>query len=174
MEHVLSHGVPTPHAARADARRQIAVWLLVCCLLVFVMIVVGGVTRLTRSGLSIVEWQPIAGALPPLNQAEWEAMFTKYQATPEYLKVNRGMSLEEFKGIFFWEYFHRLLGRLIGLVFFVPLVWFAVRRRIERAMIPKLVGIFLLGGLQGGIGWWMVKSGLVDLPRVNHVRRRRS
>lgn len=170
MDHALPLHAAVPAARLASSRRQIAYWLLVCCFLVFVMIVVGGVTRLTRSGLSIVEWQPIAGALPPMNQAEWETMFAKYQATPEYLKVNRGMTLDEFKGIFFWEYFHRLLGRLIGVVFLVPLVWFAIRRRIERSMIPKLIGIFLLGGLQGAIGWWMVKSGLVDMPRVSHVR----
>lgn len=170
MDHALPLSAAASAAGPDAARRQIAAWLLVCCFLVFVMIVVGGITRLTRSGLSIVEWQPIAGVLPPLNPAEWEAMFAKYQATPEYLKVNRGMNLEEFKGIFFWEYVHRLLGRLIGVVFLVPLVWFALRRRIERSMVPKLVGIFLLGGLQGAIGWWMVKSGLVDLPRVNHVR----
>lgn len=157
-------------AASAVARRQIALWLFVCCALVFIMVVVGGVTRLTRSGLSIVEWQPIAGTLPPLNPAEWDVMFAKYRETPEYLKVNRGMTLDEFKGIFWWEYIHRLLGRAIGLAFLLPLAWFALRGRIERALAPRLVGIFCLGGLQGAIGWWMVSSGLVDTPRVSHVR----
>ncbi len=119
------------------ARRQVAFWLLVCAALVFVMVVVGGVTRLTRSGLSIVEWQPIAGTLPPLGEAAWQDMFTKYQSTPEYLKVNRGMSLDEFKGIFWWEYIHRLIGRTIGLVFFLPFVWFLVKRQIPWSAAPK-------------------------------------
>ncbi|MBI1396346.1 MAG: heme A synthase [Betaproteobacteria bacterium] len=170
MDHALSFA---PHPARAPApasRRPVAFWLFVCCALVFVMVVVGGVTRLTRSGLSIVEWQPVVGTLPPLSHAEWEDMFAKYRQTPEYLKVNEGMTLSDFKGIFWWEYIHRLLGRTIGIVFFVPLLWFALKRRIERAMIPRLVGIFCLGGIQGAIGWWMVKSGLVDTPRVSHVR----
>ncbi len=170
MDQVLSlpraAAVPPP----AVARRRIAAWLLVCCALVFIMIVVGGVTRLTRSGLSIVEWQPIAGTLPPLTQEAWETMFAKYRETPEYLKVNRGMGLDEFKGIFWWEYLHRLLGRTIGLVFLIPFVWFALRRQIERSLLPRLIGIFCLGGIQGAIGWWMVKSGLVDTPRVSHVR----
>jgi len=152
------------------ARRQVAAWLLVCCALVFAMVVVGGVTRLTRSGLSIVEWQPLMGAIPPLTEAHWQELFDKYRQTPEYLQVNKGMSLHEFKGIFWWEYLHRLLGRLIGLVFFVPLLWFMVRRKVEWALVPRLVAIFLLGGVQGAIGWWMVKSGLISDPRVSHVR----
>ena len=106
-------------------RRRVAVWLFLCCALVFAMIVVGGVTRLTHSGLSITEWQPIVGTLPPLSDAEWQAAFAKYKLTPEYREVNRGMSLAEFKGIFWWEYFHRLLGRLIGVACLVPLLWFA-------------------------------------------------
>jgi len=152
------------------ARPRVAGWLLLCCALVFAMVVVGGVTRLTRSGLSIVEWEPLMGAIPPLSQGDWEELFTQYQRTPEYLKVNQGMSLEAFKGIFWWEYFHRLLGRLIGLAFFVPLLWFLARRQVEAALAPRLVGIFLLGGVQGFVGWWMVSSGLVDDPRVSHVR----
>jgi cytochrome c oxidase assembly protein subunit 15 len=152
------------------ARRQVAAWLLVCCALVFAMVVVGGVTRLTRSGLSIVEWQPLMGAIPPLTEAHWQELFDKYRQTPEYLQVNKGMSLHEFKGIFWWEYLHRLLGRLIGLVFFVPLLWFIAKRKVEWALVPRLVAIFLLGGMQGAIGWWMVKSGLISDPRVSHVR----
>ena len=155
---------------RHNARRQVAAWLLVCCALVFAMVVVGGVTRLTRSGLSIVEWQPVMGALPPLNEMQWQEVLDKYKLTPEYQKVNRGMSLDEFKGIFWWEYFHRLLGRMIGLVFFVPLLYFILRRQVDRSLAPRLVAIFLLGGLQGAVGWWMVKSGLIDDPRVSHVR----
>jgi cytochrome c oxidase assembly protein subunit 15 len=159
-----------PQSAAARARRQVAGWLLVCCALVFAMVVVGGVTRLTRSGLSIVEWEPVIGAIPPLSQADWQQLFQEYQQTPEYRQVNRGMSLEQFKGIFWWEYFHRLLGRLIGLVFFLPLAFFALTGRVERALLPRLLGIFLLGGLQGAVGWWMVASGLIDDPRVSHVR----
>jgi len=154
----------------SSARRQIAVWLFVCCAMVFATLVVGGVTRLTHSGLSIVEWQPIVGTLPPLNQAEWEATFDKYKQTPEYQKVNHRMELDEFKGIFWWEYWHRVLGRSIGLVFFVPFLYFLLRRKVEPPLVPKLVGIFLLGGLQGAMGWYMVKSGLVDDPRVSQYR----
>ena len=152
------------------ARKQVAAWLLLCCALVFCMVVVGGVTRLTHSGLSIVEWEPIVGTIPPLSQADWEQVFEQYKRTPEYQQVNRGMSLSEFRGIFWWEYFHRLLGRSIGLVFFLPLLYFALARKVDWALVQRLVGIFLLGGLQGAVGWWMVKSGLIDDPRVSHVR----
>ncbi len=157
-------------AAAAPRQRAVAAWLLVCCALVFAMVVVGGVTRLTHSGLSIVEWQPIMGTLPPLSDTAWQETFEKYQRTPEYRQVNRGMSLAEFKGIFWWEYFHRLLGRLIGVVFFVPLVWFWARGTLDRPLAWKLVGIFALGGLQGAMGWYMVMSGLVDDPRVSQFR----
>ena len=153
-----------------QARLQVAAWLLACCALVFAMVVVGGVTRLTHSGLSIVEWQPILGTLPPMNEAQWLETFGKYQLTPEYHKVNQGMSLDAFKGIFWWEYFHRLLGRVIGLVFLLPLVWFWWRGRIDRPLALKLAGVFVLGGLQGAMGWYMVKSGLVDDPRVSQFR----
>jgi cytochrome c oxidase assembly protein subunit 15 len=152
------------------SRKPVGMWLLLCCVLVFCMVVVGGVTRLTHSGLSMVEWQPLVGTIPPLDQQQWQEVFYQYQATPEYQKVNRGMSLDEFKGIFWWEYFHRLLGRAIGLVFFVPLAWFLVRGRISGLLALKLAGIFLLGALQGAIGWYMVKSGLVDDPRVSQFR----
>ncbi len=134
------------------------------------MVVVGGVTRLTHSGLSIVEWQPIVGTLPPLSDAAWQETFAKYQLTPEYQQVNKGMSLAEFKGIFWWEYFHRLLGRLIGVVFLVPLLWFVLRRSVPPGYAWKLFGIFVLGGLQGAMGWYMVQSGLVDDPRVSQFR----
>jgi heme a synthase len=150
--------------------KPIAIWLLVCCALVFAMVVVGGVTRLTHSGLSIVEWQPIVGTMPPLSQSDWDELFEKYHQTPQYKKINVGMSLEEFKGIFWWEYFHRLLGRVIGLVFFVPFVYFIARKAIDKPLGLKLAGIFLLGGLQGGMGWYMVKSGLVDNPHVSQYR----
>jgi cytochrome c oxidase assembly protein subunit 15 len=157
-------------AAAARARKQVALWLLLCCALVFAMVVVGGATRLTRSGLSIVEWEPVVGAIPPLSPADWEQLFREYQQTPEYRQVNQGMSLEQFKGIFWWEYVHRLLGRLIGLAFFLPMSFFVLAGKVERALVPRLLGIFLLGGLQGAVGWWMVASGLIDDPRVSHVR----
>ncbi|HEX7327727.1 MAG TPA: COX15/CtaA family protein [Casimicrobiaceae bacterium] len=155
---------------RAGAPRAIAAWLFVCCALVFAMVVVGGVTRLTHSGLSITEWDPIVGAVPPLDAADWQKAFTRYQATPEYRDVNRGMTLDEFKGIFWWEYFHRLLGRAIGVVFLVPYLAFLLARRIPRGYALPLFGIFVLGGLQGALGWFMVKSGLVADPRVSQFR----
>src|SRR5882762_145720 len=154
----------------AAHNRAVAAWLLVCCALVFAMVVVGGVTRLTHSGLSIVEWQPILGTLPPLDEAAWLEAFGKYKQTPEYRLVNPGMNLEGFKGIFWWEYVHRLLGRLIGAAFLLPLLWFALRGRIARALTWKLAAIFGLGALQGGLGWYMVQSGLVDDPRVSQYR----
>ncbi len=149
---------------------QIAVWLLLCCVLIFAIVVVGGVTRLTRSGLSMVEWDPIMGVIPPLSESQWQATFQKYQQFPEYEQVNRGMTLGEFKFIFWMEYVHRLLGRTIGLVFLLPFLYFLFRRRLERSLIPKLITIFLLGGLQGLLGWFMVKSGLIDLPHVSPYR----
>jgi heme a synthase len=158
------------HARTMPAHRAVAAWLFVCCALVFAMVVVGGVTRLTHSGLSITEWQPIVGTLPPLTDAQWQEAFARYQLTPEYQQVNKGMSLAEFQGIFWWEYFHRLLGRIIGAAFLLPLLWFIFRRRIPRGYAAGLFGIFVLGGLQGAMGWYMVKSGLVDDPRVSQFR----
>jgi len=164
---------PLPNAgtsASAANARPVAAWLFVCCALVFAMIVVGGVTRLTHSGLSIVEWQPIVGTIPPLSEADWQGVFAKYQQTPEFRMVNHAMTLAEFKGIYWWEYAHRLLGRAIGAVFLLPLLVFALRRRIPRPLSWKLAVIFVLGGLQGALGWYMVKSGLVDDPRVSQFR----
>ena len=154
----------------ARTRSPVAAWLLVCCALVFAMVVVGGVTRLTHSGLSIVEWQPIVGTLPPVNEAQWLEAFDKYKLTPEYRQINHGMSVAEFKSIFWWEYFHRLLGRLIGVVFLLPYVWFLLRGRLRGPLAGKVFGFFILGGLQGAMGWYMVKSGLVDDPRVSQYR----
>lgn len=151
-------------------QKPIAIWLLICCAMVFAMVVVGGVTRLTDSGLSIVEWQPIMGTLPPVTQGDWDELLEKYRATPQYQKVNKGMSVDEFKSIFWWEYFHRLLGRLIGLVFFIPFVYFLVKKQIDRSLGIKLTGIFVLGGLQGLMGWYMVMSGLVNDPHVSQYR----
>lgn len=134
------------------------------------MIVVGGVTRLTGSGLSMVDWQPIMGVVPPMSEAEWQAAFEAYKQYPEYLQVNRGMALDEFKSIFFWEYGHRVLGRLIGVMFFFPLVIFWALGKIESRFKPRLVIALALGGMQGLLGWYMVKSGLIDIPRVSHYR----
>jgi len=151
-------------------RRAVAAWLLACAALVLVIVVVGGITRLTESGLSIVEWQPITGALPPMSQADWETLFAKYRATPQFAQAFPDMDLDGFKRIFWWEYIHRLLGRAIGLVFLLPFLWFLLRGRLERTLAWKLAGIFVLGALQGALGWYMVKSGLVAEPRVSHFR----
>ena len=151
-------------------RRQVAAWLFICATFTFAMVVVGGVTRLTESGLSIVEWQPLAGALPPLSQTDWEALFAKYRDTPQFVLVYPDMGLEGFKGIFWWEYAHRLLGRVIGFVFFVPYLFFLLQRKLTKPLAWQLAGLFLLGGAQGAIGWYMVQSGLVDNPRVSHLR----
>jgi cytochrome c oxidase assembly protein subunit 15 len=162
--------IPAPAVTVPAAHRQIAGWLLAVCALIFAMVVLGGVTRLTRSGLSIVEWQPLLGAIPPLTEAQWLALFEKYKLTPEYQKVNIGMDLAGFQGIFWLEYFHRLLGRLIGLAYLLPFFYFLVRKQIERRLLPKLIVLFALGGLQGLLGWLMVASGLVDEPRVSPYR----
>lgn len=151
-------------------RRIIGYWLLFMTGLVLLMVMVGGATRLTESGLSMVDWRPVTGTLPPLSHEAWQAEFAKYQTSPEYRLRNQGMSLEEFKGIFYWEWGHRLLGRLIGLFFFMPLVWFWFRKKIPEGYKSKLVVLFLLGGSQGLLGWYMVMSGLVDEPAVSHYR----
>jgi cytochrome c oxidase assembly protein subunit 15 len=156
--------------ASEKSHRAIAIWLLVVCALIFIMVVLGGVTRLTHSGLSMVEWQPLMGAIPPLTHADWQALFEKYQLTPEYQKVNVGMDLAGFQKIFWLEYFHRLLGRLIGLAFLLPFVYFLVRKQIDRALAPRLWLLFALGASQGLLGWLMVASGLVDVPRVSPYR----
>jgi cytochrome c oxidase assembly protein subunit 15 len=150
--------------------RAIALWLLAVAALIFAMVVVGGITRLTESGLSIVRWEPLSGAIPPIGDSAWAAEFAAYKASPQYQLVNSGMSLADFKSIYFWEYAHRLLGRIIGLAFALPLAWFAWKRAIPRGYGWKLMAILALGGLQGAIGWWMVASGLVDRPDVSHIR----
>jgi len=151
-------------------RRIVAAWLFLCAALVFAIVLVGGITRLTRSGLSIVEWQPLIGVLPPLSEPEWQALFAKYRETPEFRLVNHAMTLEGFKGIFWWEYIHRLLARGIGLVFLLPLLFFQFANKLDRPLALKLWGIFALGALQGAMGWIMVQSGLIDDPKVNPVR----
>jgi len=155
--------------ASTDERR-IAAWLLTCCTVLFALIVLGGVTRLTGSGLSITEWRPVTGVLPPFTEQAWQQEFDLYRASPEYRKVNRGMSLDEFKVIYGYEYAHRLLARTLGLVFAVPLLWFWVRGRIPPRLRWPLVGVLGLGMLQGFMGWFMVASGLVDMPRVSQYR----
>jgi cytochrome c oxidase assembly protein subunit 15 len=162
--------VQVSESAASRSRFAVAAWLLACCALVFAMVVIGGMTRLTHSGLSIVEWQPIVGTLPPLNDAQWAETFAKYQKTPEFRLRNHDMTLAGFKGIFWWEYFHRLLGRVIGVAFLLPFLYFVARGAVRGALAWKLAGIFVLGGLQGALGWYMVKSGLVDDPRVSSVR----
>lgn len=155
---------PDPH------HRQIAVWLLICCTLVFAMVMLGGVTRLTGSGLSMVDWKPIMGAMPPLNHEQWQETFDKYQQSPEFRHKNFHMDVEQFKSIFWFEYSHRLLGRMIGIVFLLPFLFFMFSKRFERRMIPQLFTMFILGGLQGLLGWYMVKSGLVNVPAVSQYR----
>ena len=150
--------------------RAIAWWLFACCAMVFATLVIGGVTRLTHSGLSIVEWKPLVGALPPLSHAEWMELFAKYQQTPEFIQRNHDMTLEGFQFIFWWEWAHRLSGRLIGMVFLLPYLWFLFRGRLRGTLAFKVFGFFVLGGLQGAMGWYMVKSGLVDDPRVSQYR----
>tara|TARA_B110000261_G_scaffold51600_1_gene61085 strand:+ start:306 stop:1361 length:1056 start_codon:yes stop_codon:yes gene_type:complete len=150
--------------------RQIAYWLFFCAAVIFGMILLGGVTRLTSSGLSMVDWKPIMGVIPPMTQTDWQEMFLKYQQFPEYQKINVGMSLEDFKPIFMYEYLHRVLGRLIGVIFIVPFLFFYFSRRIKTGLTPKLVIMLIGGGCQGLLGWYMVKSGLVDNPHVSQYR----
>ena len=157
---------PLPH----PRPKSLSNWLLGVAALVLLMIVVGGITRLTESGLSITRWEPVSGALPPLGEEGWRQAFDLYRQSPQYQKVNTGMTLSEFKNIYFWEYIHRLLGRFIGLTFALPLLWFAAKRAIPKGYGWKLVALLALGGLQGAIGWWMVASGLVDRPEVSHIR----
>lgn len=155
---------------RARSDRAVGLWLLVSAAMILAMAVIGAITRLTESGLSIMEWAPLTGALPPLSDAEWQRVFALYQQIPEYREINQGMSLAEFKTIFWWEYVHRLWGRLIGVVFAVPFLWFLVRGRLRPDLIPHLVAMFILGGLQGALGWYMVASGFAARTDVSQYR----
>ena len=157
-------------ASPAARGRAVGIWLIACAMMVLAMAVIGAITRLTESGLSIMEWAPLTGALPPLSEAEWQRIFDIYRQIPEYTEENAGMTLAEFKTIFWWEWVHRLWGRLIGVVFLVPFVWFLVTGRVERRLVPHLVAIFVLGALQGGMGWYMVASGFADLTDVSQYR----
>jgi cytochrome c oxidase assembly protein subunit 15 len=151
-------------------RKRIEIWYWSGALLVFIILIIGGITRLTGSGLSMTDWEPMMGAIPPLNEADWNDAFDQYKLYPEYYQVNSDMTLSEFKVIFFWEYLHRMLGRLLGLVFLVPFTWFLVRKKINRRQTLRAILLMGLGALQGLMGWYMVQSGLVDVPAVSHYR----
>lgn len=150
--------------------RAVPIWLFACCAMIFAMVVIGGVTRLTESGLSIVKWEPFKGAIPPLSAADWQILFEQYRSSPQFRFMNPNMNVAEFQNIFWWEYIHRLWGRLIGFVFLLPLLWFWIRGRLDRSLRWPLAACFVLGGMQGALGWWMVASGLVDVPWVSPYR----
>jgi cytochrome c oxidase assembly protein subunit 15 len=155
-----------------DPLQPLVRWLWAVAALVVGIVVIGGITRLTESGVSITEWKPVSGALPPLSEAEWQGEFAKYQATPQYIMINgpAGMTLATYKAIFFWEWLHRLLARSIGMVFALPLAWFWIKGRIPSGYKPRLLALLALGALQGAVGWWMVKSGIVNEVKVSHFR----
>ena len=152
------------------SNQHLVIWLSTVCAVIFMMIIVGGLTRLTQSGLSMVDWRPIMGIIPPISTSEWKDAFDAYKSYPEYQKINMGMTLPEFKTIFYWEYGHRVIGRLIGLIFFLPFVIFLLMGKIKKRWVLPLWFALFLGGLQGLMGWYMVKSGLVDVPHVSHYR----
>lgn len=166
------HGVEVVKALDGNPRDRlhIAMWLLACCALILGIVVIGGLTRLTGSGLSMVEWKPIVGLLPPLNEDEWLATFELYRKSPEYRYVNIGMTVDGFKSIFWLEYIHRMIGRFIGMAFLLPFLYFWIRGKIERGLLPKLILMFVLGGMQGALGWYMVASGLSEDPHVSQYR----
>ncbi len=151
-------------------RRHLRIWLWTGAVLTAATLVIGGITRLTESGLSIVDWDPIVGAIPPLSDADWHEAFARYRQYPEYVKLRPDMTLSEFKFIYFWEYLHRMMGRLIGMVFLVPFIWFWIRGYFPGPLVRRVLALFALGGLQGLMGWYMVRSGLVDRPDVSHYR----
>ena len=150
--------------------KKVIYWLLTGCILIFIMVIIGGITRLTDSGLSISNYKLITGTIPPLNETEWQEAFELYQQYPEYQKLHSHFTLEDFKGIYFWEWLHRLLGRLIGMVFIIPFLYFLFTKQLNKETIKKCLILLVLGGFQGFLGWYMVKSGLVDRPDVSHFR----
>ena len=160
----------SPAARRAASDRAIGLWLIACCAMIFLMVLIGGITRLTESGLSITEWKPVEGVLPPLSAAAWQDAFAEYKAIPQYQAIHADMTLDQFKHIYFWEYVHRLWGRLIGFAFLLPFLWFVVRGQVSRRLIAPLAALFVLGGLQGALGWWMVESGLEARVEVSQYR----
>lgn len=150
--------------------KKVFYWLVTGCVLIFIMVIVGGITRLTHSGLSMSNYKLITGTVPPMNETEWQAAFDLYKQYPEYQKINYNFTLEEFKDIYFWEWLHRVIGRLIGVIFLIPFLYFLVRKQLTRPTIRKCIVLLFLGGFQGFLGWYMVKSGLVDRPDVSHYR----
>lgn len=150
--------------------KKVTYWLMTGCILIFIMVVVGGITRLTHSGLSISNYKLISGTIPPMTQEEWYDAFELYKQYPEYQKLNNHFTLEDFKDIYFWEWIHRVIGRLIGLVFIIPFVYFLIKKQLSKSTIKKSIILLFLGGFQGFLGWYMVKSGLVDKPDVSHYR----
>lgn len=150
--------------------KKVIYWLLTGCVLIFIMVIVGGITRLTHSGLSISNYKLISGIIPPLNEIEWQDAFNFYKQYPEYQKINKGMSIEDFKDIYFWEWIHRVIGRFIGLVFIIPFLYFLLKKQLSKPTIKKCIILLFMGGFQGFLGWFMVKSGLVDRPDVSHYR----
>jgi cytochrome c oxidase assembly protein subunit 15 len=156
--------------ASHEKQTPIIFWLLIVVVMIFITLMVGGITRLTDSGLSMVDWRPLMGIFPPSGDAEWNEVFDMYKEYPEYQQLNSQMTLSEFKMIFFWEYMHRILGRLIGLIFLLPWIYFNIKKRLTREFNLKLLGLFILLGLQGLLGWYMVQSGLIGVPHVSHYR----
>ncbi len=150
--------------------KKVIYWLFTGCFLIFIMVVVGGITRLTHSGLSIPDYKLISGTIPPINEQQWEEAFELYKQYPEYQKLNSNITLTEFKSIFFWEWLHRFIGRVLGLVFIIPFLYFLITRQLDKSTIKKTIILLILGGFQGFLGWYMVKSGLVDRPDVSHYR----
>ena len=150
--------------------KKVIYWLLTGCVLIFIMVVVGGITRLTHSGLSISSYKLISGTIPPIGETQWQEAFELYKQYPEYQKINDHFSLQDFKDIYFWEWLHRVIGRFIGLVFFLPFVYFIITKQLSKSTIKKATLLLILGGFQGFLGWYMVKSGLVDKPDVSHYR----
>jgi len=155
---------------KQNTHKSIILWLLTGCFLIYLMVVIGGITRLTHSGLSMVEWNMIVGSMPPMSDVDWQIPFEKYKQSPEYQLINNQFSLDEFKSIYWWEYIHRLLGRTIGLVFIVPFFYFLIRKRFDKSLLKKMVVLLALGAFQGFLGWFMVKSGLQKEPHVSHYR----
>lgn len=166
----MQDAAPGQVSLASDRLRPVRIWLYAMAAFVLLMVVVGGITRLTESGLSITSWKPISGVIPPLNAEQWQAEFDAYKQIPQYSAINSWMTLDDFKHIFFWEWFHRLLGRLLGVVFLVPFVVFVAQKRLSRDLAWPLFGLFVLGGFQGLLGWWMVSSGLSELTSVSQYR----
>jgi heme a synthase len=170
MSIALTAGITSKQAGEAGNRTLVRRWLYIGLLVIFALVLVGGATRLTDSGLSITEWKPVHGVIPPLSEAEWQEEFAKYQQIPEYQTINKGMTIDAFKSIFWWEWAHRLLARATGFVFAIPLAFFWLTGRLESMLKPRLLGILALGGFQGFVGWWMVSSGLTERTDVSQYR----